>query len=167
MIGDFNGWDSGADPLSRPILRDLVRRRRWRPPVTATSSIRSRHGGYRVDKADPFAFHSELPPRTGSIVWDLAYDWGDADWLAARAEQSALTSPMSIYEVHAGSWRRGPDGGWLSYRELAHQLADHAIDLGFTHVELLPVMEHPFSGSWGYQTTGTSRRPLGSARRRT
>jgi 1,4-alpha-glucan branching enzyme len=156
VMGDFNGWDDSAHPLS-PVRSSGI----WSGTVDGAGQgqaykfhIRSRHGGFEVDKADPFAFHSELPPRTGSIVWDLGYDWGDADWRSARVEHDQRSSPLSIYEVHLGSWRRGPEGGWLSYRDLAPQLADHAIDLGFTHIELLPIMEHPFSGSWGYQTTG-------------
>jgi len=156
VIGDFNGWDNAAHPLA-PVRSSGI----WSGTVEGAGQghaykfhIRSRHGGFEVDKADPFAFHSELPPRTGSIVWDLGYEWGDADWRSARAEHDPRSSPLSIYEVHLGSWRRGPDGGWLSYRDLAPQLAEHAIDLGFTHIELLPIMEHPFSGSWGYQTTG-------------
>jgi len=156
VIGDFNGWDAGAHPLS-PVRSSGI----WSGAVEGARAghpykfhIRSRHGGYEVDKADPFAFFAETPPKTGSILWDLDYDWGDGDWLSARHERDALSSPMSIYEVHLGSWRRGEDGGWLGYRDVAPDLADHAVDLGFTHVELLPVMEHPFYGSWGYQTTG-------------
>jgi 1,4-alpha-glucan branching enzyme len=156
VIGDFNGWDTASDPLE-PVASSGIwsgRVEGARKGQTYKFHIRSRHAGYRVDKADPFAFRAETPPKTGSIVWDLIYDWGDAEWLAARAERNGLSAPMSIYEVHLGSWRRGPDAGWLGYRDVAPQLADHALDLGFTHVELLPVMEHPFYGSWGYQTTG-------------
>jgi 1,4-alpha-glucan branching enzyme len=156
VIGDFNGWDPGSAPLE-PVASSGI----WSGRIegahegqTYKFHIRSRHDAYRVDKADPFAFRAETPPKTGSIVWDLAYDWGDAEWLATRAERNGLSAPMSIYEVHLGSWRRGPDEGWLGYRDVAPQLADHALDLGFTHVELLPIMEHPFYGSWGYQTTG-------------
>jgi 1,4-alpha-glucan branching enzyme len=156
VIGDFNGWNAESHPLE-PVHSSGI----WvtyvegaRAGQTYKFHIRSRHAGYRVDKADPFAFRAETPPRTGSVVWDLAYDWGDAEWLASRAERNELSAPMSIYEVHLGSWRRGPDGGWLGYRDVAPQLAEHALDLGFTHVELLPIMEHPFYGSWGYQTTG-------------
>src|SRR6202043_2809437 len=118
--------------------------------------IVSQHGGYRVDKSDPFAFRCELPPRTASIVCDLNYAWGDGDWLKRRAQVNALHAPWSIFEVHLGSWRRvpGEDNRWLSYRELARELGDYALDMGFTHVELLPIMEHPFYGSWGYQVTG-------------
>jgi len=156
VVGDFNGWDHDADPLE-PVASSGI----WvRHVPEATTShvykfhIRSRVGRYVVDKADPLAFHAEMPPKTGSVIWDLAYEWGDADWLAQRGERNALGAPQSIYEVHLGSWRRGPDGGWLGYAEVAAPLAEHALDLGFTHIELLPVMEHPFYGSWGYQTTG-------------
>jgi 1,4-alpha-glucan branching enzyme len=109
-----------------------------------------------VDKSDPFAFRCELPPRTASIVCDLNYAWGDGEWLKRRAQTNVLTAPWSIYEVHLGSWRRVPEANnrWLSYRELAQQLGDYVVDMGFTHVELLPIMEHPFYGSWGYQLTG-------------
>jgi 1,4-alpha-glucan branching enzyme len=156
VVGDFNGWNTGSDLLV-PVQSSGI----WAGRVDGAHTgnvykfhIRSRHAGFHVDKADPFAFRSETPPRTGSVVWDLSYDWGDADWLSTRTDRNGLSGPMSIYEVHLGSWRRGPDGGWLGYRDAAVQLAHHALDLGFTHVELLPVMEHPFYGSWGYQTTG-------------
>jgi 1,4-alpha-glucan branching enzyme len=156
VIGDFNGWDTGSAPLE-PVASSGI----WSGRIEGAQEgqtykfhIRSRHDGYRVDKADPFAFRAETPPKTGSIVWDLTYDWGDTEWLATRAARNGLSAPMSIYEVHLGSWRRGPDEGWLGYRDVAPQLADHALDLGFTHIELLPIMEHPFYGSWGYQTTG-------------
>jgi 1,4-alpha-glucan branching enzyme len=156
VIGDFNGWNAESHPLE-PVRSSGI----WSGSVEGAHAgqtykfhIRSRHVGYRVDKADPFAFRAETPPKTGSDVWDLNYDWGDADWLSSRSERNGLSAPMSIYEVHLGSWRRGPDGGWLGYRDVAPPLAEHALDLGFTHVELLPIMEHPFYGSWGYQTTG-------------
>ncbi|HEX6399238.1 MAG TPA: 1,4-alpha-glucan branching protein GlgB [Actinomycetota bacterium] len=156
VVGDFNGWDPDTDPLE-PVGSSGI----WAGAVAGAAPgqvykfhVRSRVGRYRVDKADPFAVRTETPPRTGSVIWDLEYDWGDAAWLSRRGERSALAAPLSIYEVHVGSWRRSSDGGWLGYRELAEPLADHALDLGFTHVELLPVMEHPFYGSWGYQTTG-------------
>src|SRR5262249_32766288 len=115
--------------------------------------ITSRYHGYRVDKADPFAFRSEVPPKTGSIVWDLDYTWNDDEWMAERRQRNALSAPMAIYEVHLGSWLR--EGGQsLSYREIAPRLADYVTRLGFTHVEFLPLTEYPFYGSWGYQTTG-------------
>jgi 1,4-alpha-glucan branching enzyme len=156
VVGDFDGWDPDAHRLE-PVRSSGI----WSGRVDGVRAgdiykfhIRSRHAGHRVDKADPFAFLTETPPKTGSVVWDLTYDWDDGDWLSTRGERNAMSAPMSIYEVHLGSWRRAPDGGWLGYRDVAPQLADHALDLGFTHVELLPVMEHPFYGSWGYQTTG-------------
>jgi 1,4-alpha-glucan branching enzyme len=114
--------------------------------------------GHEVLKADPFAAYSETPSpgATGSRVWDLAYDWGDAAWMSTRARANALDAPMSIYEVHLGSWRRVPEEGnrSLTYREMAAPLARYVQRMGFTHVELLPITEHPFYGSWGYQTTG-------------
>ncbi len=115
--------------------------------------ITSRVGGFVVEKADPYAVCCELPPATASRVWTLEYEWHDSAWMAARARSNGLDAPMSIYELHAGSWRRR-DGHFLNYRELAHELADYVRELGFTHVELMPVTEHPFYGSWGYQTTG-------------
>jgi 1,4-alpha-glucan branching enzyme len=117
----------------------------------------SRNRDYEVDKADPCGFAAEIRPRTASRVWDLdRYKWQDADWMTHRAERNALRAPVSIYEVHLGSWRRVAAEGnrWLSYRELAPLLADYVHDAGFTHVEFLPVMEHPFDGSWGYETIG-------------
>jgi 1,4-alpha-glucan branching enzyme len=111
---------------------------------------------YRADKADPFAFHTEVPPAQASVVWELGYEWGDGDWMAERAARQTVSAPMSIYEVHLGSWRRVPEEGdrSLSYLEIAEPLAAHVKTLGFTHVELMPVTEHPYYGSWGYQTTG-------------
>jgi 1,4-alpha-glucan branching enzyme len=109
-----------------------------------------------VDKADPYAWYSEIAPQTASVVWELTYAWDDAAWLTQRRQRNALDAPMAIYEVHLGSWRRVPeeDNRPLTYRELAPQLADYVIQMGFTHVEFLPPMEHPFYGSWGYQGTG-------------
>ncbi len=113
-----------------------------------------RDGGTGFDKLDPFAFSCEVAPKTGGIVCDLAYDWSDGDWMSDRDSRNALGAPISIYEVHAGSWMRTPEGWSLSYRELADRLTEYVVNAGFTHVEFLPVMEHPFFGSWGYQTTG-------------
>ena len=158
VIGDFNGWDDGSHVME-PVESSGI----WTvfvpdvgPGAIYKFRIRSREAGYRVEKADPFAFRSEEPPRTGSVVADLAYTWADAEWMASRGSRVALEAPISIYEVHLGSWRRSPDDPdrVLGYRDLAPLLADHATRLGFTHVELLPIMEHPFYGSWGYQTTG-------------
>ncbi len=118
--------------------------------------VESKYKNYKVEKTDPLAFYWEIAPKTASCVWDLDYQWGDNEWMGNRREKSALNSPISVYEVHLGSWRRVPEeyGRFLTYRELAHQLADYLKDMGFTHVEFLPVMEHPFYGSWGYQTLG-------------
>jgi 1,4-alpha-glucan branching enzyme len=118
--------------------------------------IASRYRRYKVEKADPFAIRSETPPKTASIVWDLDYVWGDGEWMIDRQKRNALDAPIAIYEVHLGSWMRIPEEGnrSLSYREIAPSLAEHAKRMGFTHVEFLPVMEHPFYGSWGYQTLG-------------
>ena len=118
--------------------------------------IVSRENGYSVDKGDPYARHWETPPKTGSIVWDTGYDWNDGEWMAGRAKANALNAPYSIYEIHLGSWRRVPEQGnrSMSYREMAEYLPGYVKEMGFTHVEFLPVMEHPFYGSWGYQTTG-------------
>jgi len=157
--GDFNGWNNQSHLMTVRGDGSGV----WEGFVPGIVSgacykyrICSREGGYEVDKADPCGVFSEVPPRTGSRVWDTAYEWSDDDWMAQRQAANALDAPMSIYEVHLGSWRRVPEDGnrSLSYRELAPQLADHMRDMGFTHVELLPVTEHPFFGSWGYQTTG-------------
>jgi 1,4-alpha-glucan branching enzyme len=119
--------------------------------------IVSRQNGYQVDKADPYGFAAEIRPHTASRVWDLTnYVWNDGEWMANQPARNSLNSPISIYEVHLGSWKRVPEEGnrWLTYRETAVQLADHVQDAGFTHVEFLPVNEHPFDGSWGYQTIG-------------
>jgi 1,4-alpha-glucan branching enzyme len=158
VIGDFNDWNEQSHRLqprqSSGIWAGFV-------PHVGHGSIYKYHidshrDGFTVDKADPFGFMHEIAPRTGSRVWDLEYDWNDAQWMEERGARQSLQAPMSIYEVHLGSWRRVAQEGnrSLSYRELAFQLADHVVSLGFTHVEFLPVMEHPFFGSWGYQTTG-------------
>ena len=158
VTGDFNGWDKGRHPLSHRAQSGI-----WEgfipglgPGSLYKYHVASKYGAYRVDKADPFAFSFEGPPRTASIVWDLDYAWEDGDWMARRHRANALDGPMSVYEVHLGSWRRAPEEGgrFLTYRELAPLLAEHVQRLGFTHVEFMPVMEHPFYGSWGYQTTG-------------
>ncbi|HEX4942929.1 MAG TPA: 1,4-alpha-glucan branching protein GlgB [Usitatibacteraceae bacterium] len=156
VIGDWNGWNAGADRLSPRADGSGI----WEGEVAGVRSgqaykfrIESHALGHVAEKADPFAFLAECPPATASRAWSLDYEWGDDGWMASRARRNALDAPMSIYEVHAGSWRR-KDGAFLGYRELAHQLAQYVRDAGFTHVELMPVTEHPFYGSWGYQTTG-------------
>jgi 1,4-alpha-glucan branching enzyme len=158
VIGDWNGWDADRQPLVQDGPSGV-----WHGFVPGVGEgavykyrVRSRYHGYAADKADPFAFRCEVPPRTGSVVWNLDHDWGDAAWMRGRRERNALGAPMSIYEVHLGSWRRVPEEGnrSLTYRELAPPLAEHCTRLGFTHVEFMPVMEHPFYASWGYQVTG-------------
>jgi 1,4-alpha-glucan branching enzyme len=158
VTGDFNGWDKGSHPLAHRAQSGI-----WEgfipglgPGALYKYHVASKYGSYRVDKADPFAFAFEGPPRTASIVWDLDYAWEDGDWMASRHRANALDAPQSVYEVHLGSWRRVPEEGdrFLTYREMAPLLAEHVQRLGFTHVEFMPIMEHPFYGSWGYQTTG-------------
>ena len=156
VVGDWNYWSGDADLLQPDPDGTGI----WSGHVpnaaigqTYKYRIRSRHGGYMVDKADPVAFAAELPPATASRICELSYQWGDAGWMADRGRRNALDAPMSVYEVHLGSWRR-EDGHFLGYREIAHRLAAYALEMGFTHVELMPVTEHPFYGSWGYQTTG-------------
>jgi 1,4-alpha-glucan branching enzyme len=156
VIGNFNDWNPAAHPL-RPRQQSGI----WEgfiPQVDQGSvykyHIVSHRSGYQVDKADPLATATEQPPRTGSVVWHLGYTWDDADWMAARKARNSLRAPVSIYEVHLGSWRRDAQGRSLSYREIAGPLSEYARANGFTQVQLLPIMEHPFFGSWGYQTTG-------------
>ena len=158
VIGEFNGWDKLSHPLCSKGQSGI-----WEgfiPGVPRGTIYKyylvSHHRGYHVEKADPFALHTETPPKTASIAWDLDYSWGDRAWMEKRRVCNALDAPISVYEVHLGSWQRVPEEGnrYLSYRELAPRLAEYVKQMGFTHVEFLPVMEHPFYGSWGYQSTG-------------
>jgi 1,4-alpha-glucan branching enzyme len=159
VIGDFNGWrrnqhvleTRGSSGIWEGFIADI------KPGALYKYAITSRSNNYRADKADPFGFGAEIRPHTASKVWDLSdYTWGDDNWLSERGHRNALGAPISIYEVHLGSWKRVTDDGnrWLSYRELAPQLAAYVRQMGFTHVEFLPVSEHPFDGSWGYETVG-------------
>ncbi len=150
VIGDFNDWRPSAAPLkgcNAGIWSGRVsgarQGQRYKYRITGPD-------GTVLEKADPLGFAAEEPPLTASRIWDLDYTWGDDEWMATRAARNRHDAAISIYEVHLGSWRYEPGG----FRALAHQLADHLAFMGFTHVELLPVMEHPFYGSWGYQTTG-------------
>jgi 1,4-alpha-glucan branching enzyme len=149
VVGDFNFWDGRSHPM-----RSLGVSGVWElfvPGVASGTrykfSICGPDGSWRT-KADPLATYAEVAPGTASVVFESSYEWGDVHWLAARGQQQPVTGPMSVYEVHLGSWRPG-----LSYRELAVQLVEYVTDMGFTHVEFLPVAEHPFGGSWGYQVT--------------
>ncbi len=113
-------------------------------------------GGFTAEKTDPFAFTCEIPPKSAAVTWDLGYQWNDSDWMASRGAKAKHDKPTSIYEVHLGSWMREADPPYhsLNYREVGPKLAAYCKDMGFTHVELLPITEHPFFASWGYQTTG-------------
>lgn len=159
VTGDFNGWNKGSHQLMPRWDESGI----WEGFIQGIGKgevykyhIVSRNNNYSVDKGDPFAFYWELPPKTASVSWSLDYEWSDSEWMSNRHKNNNLHAPYSVYEVHLGSWRRVPEENnrFLTYRELAHSLADYVRHMGFTHVELLPVMEHPFYGSWGYQTTG-------------
>ncbi|MFC2041259.1 1,4-alpha-glucan branching protein GlgB [Chloroflexota bacterium] len=158
VIGDFNGWDRACHYL-QPKGQSGI----WEGFVPGVGKgaiykyhITSRYKGSKIDKADPFATYSEISPKTASILWDLEYVWRDQKWMANRQKHNGLDNPIAIYELHPGSWKRMLEEGnrSLSYRELATELADYVQQMGFTHVEFLPIMEHPFFGSWGYQITG-------------
>lgn len=158
VVGDFNHWDGAAHLMRKHIPSGV-----WElfvPTLNAGEKykfrIKTRTGG-TIDKTDPFGFYAELPPRTASLVSPLdSYDWKDQEWLKRRSESNPLNEPVNIYELHLGSWRRDPKGhhGWMNYRRIAHELVAYCKEMGFTHVELLPISEHPFTGSWGYQTVG-------------
>lgn len=156
VISDGNGWTPGRDWLTSSdtgvwsgVLKGAIPGTRYKYAIRTQS-------GHLLEKADPVAFYSELRPQTASVVWGLRdFEWHDAAWMQRRATTDWLQAPVSIYEVHLGSWKRPGDGRtFLNYRELAHRLAEYVGELGYTHVQLLPVTEHPFDGSWGYQTTG-------------
>ena len=158
VMGDFNYWDRSDRPLEPRGASGI-----WEGFVPGAGRgmrykyfIASRLLDYRIDKADPFAFYNEKPPQTASIIWDLDYIWGDQAWMEGRGRRNRSSAPISIYEIHLGSWIRSPEepARLLSCREVAPRLAEYCRSMGFTHVELLPVMEHPFYGSWGYQITG-------------
>ncbi|NTW00878.1 MAG: 1,4-alpha-glucan branching protein GlgB, partial [Oscillochloris sp.] len=158
VIGDWNNWDAGSNPLhirgSSGIWEGFI------PGVGKGAvykfHVASRFYGYREDKTDPFGCYFEVAPRSAAVVWDRDYTWGDSMWMATRGQHQNHHAPMSIYELHLGSWMRDPEQPerFLSYREVAPLLADHLKQCGFTHIELLPITEHPFYGSWGYQVTG-------------
>jgi 1,4-alpha-glucan branching enzyme len=157
VVGDFNAWDGRRHTLKKHIPGGV-----WElfvPHLRLGEKYKYRvvGGGRTVDKCDPMGFAAELPPRTASIVTDLnKYQWNDSAWMAARPSADLLRRPISVYEVHLGSWRRFAVGpcDWLGYRDLAHELVKYCGRMGYTHLELLPVTEHPYTGSWGYQTIG-------------
>jgi 1,4-alpha-glucan branching enzyme len=159
VVGDFNHWDGSRHPLH---ASDTGIWTLFIPTLSEFTVYKFRittRSGDIVDKADPYGFAMEERPRTGSVVADLnRYQWQDQDWIAGRQERQALNGPIAIYEVHLGSWRKVADEQWglryLSYRELATTLIPYVVELGYTHIELLPIAEHPFDGSWGYQVTG-------------
>ncbi|MHC5541280.1 1,4-alpha-glucan branching protein GlgB, partial [Singulisphaera rosea] len=159
VIGNFNHWDGRRHPM-----RSCGPTGIWEIFIPDLSQgevykfeIKNRDNGYLVQKSDPYALAAELRPKTASVVWDVSrFEWGDSDWMANREATQSLQSPISIYEIHLGSWRRNVEEGnrFLTYRELADQLVDYLRETQFTHVELLPISEHPFDGSWGYQPVG-------------
>jgi 1,4-alpha-glucan branching enzyme len=156
VIGEWNGWQPEADPM-RPRwdssgiweadVPDVVQGQSYKYAVVNV------HGS-REDRADPFAFYGEVAPASASRAWRLDYEWGDGEWMGGRAAKNALEAPFAVYEVHLGSWRRASGDRLPTYRDIAQPLAEYVRWLGFTHVELMPITEHPFYGSWGYQTTG-------------
>ncbi len=159
VVGDFNAWDKKAHVLR---VRDDGTGI-WEgfipgvaPGAVYKYHIRSPYNNYAAEKGDPFAFSWETPPKTASVVWDLEYEWRDAEWMKSRHARNSFSAPVAVYEMHPGSWRRVPEENnrFLTYGEMADYLPDYLRDTGFTHVEFMPVMEHPFYGSWGYQATG-------------
>ena len=159
VIGDFNNWDGRRHPMRVRGSSGI-----WELFIPGLGQgtlykfeVKSKYKGFLAEKADPYAFYSELRPKTASVVWDInQHEWCDEAWMGQRREKNLFEAPLSIYEVHLGSWRRVPDEGnrWLTYREMAHSLVSYAKEMGYTHIQLLPVSEHPFDESWGYQTTG-------------
>jgi len=158
VVGDFNGWDGCSHSMRKHIPSGI-----WElfiPELRAGEKYKFRvksETGETIDKCDPYGFAAEMPPCTASVVADLdRYQWNDGEWLDRRRDTNPLDQPMAVYEVHLGSWRQDNSrhNGWLNYRELAEQLVDYCHEMGYTHIELLPVSEHPFTGSWGYQTVG-------------
>ena len=156
VVGDFNNWDGrchGMRPLGDSGIWEI-----FLPQVGAGAVYKYEiltQANELLLKCDPYAFAAELPPSTASVVADIErFVWGDEEWMRQRGERSWVEAPVSIYEVHPGSWRYAEDGSYLNWRDMAHQLVEYALDMNFTHLELMPVAEHPFDGSWGYQVTG-------------
>jgi 1,4-alpha-glucan branching enzyme len=158
VVGNFNGWDRHSHPMHvrwdasgiwEVFLPELGAGEYYKYFIEANN-------GYQVEKGDPYAFHWETPPATATVTWDIAYQWSDNAWLKKRQNSDALNTPLSIYEVHLGSWRKKDEDEprFMTYREMAEELPPYCQYMGFSHVEFMPVMEHPFYGSWGYQLTG-------------
>lgn len=158
VIGNFNGWDKNTHPMQarwdgsgiwETFIPDLAQGEYYKYFIESNN-------GYSAEKGDPYAFHWEMPPRTASVVWDLDFKWSDQQWMKERKKHPPLEKPISIYEMHLGSWRKVPEEGgrFMTYKEIAAELPAYLQYMGFTHVEFMPVMEHPFFGSWGYQITG-------------
>ena len=158
LVGDFNYWDGRQHPMQKRVpsgiwelfIPDLKPGEVYKYKVTDCN-------GHQIDKADPCGFYAELPPRTASVVADIdSYQWGDDAYIEQRAQGDPLEKPVSIYELHLGSWKKqeGVHNGWMNYRDSAHQIVEYCTEMGFTHIELMPISEHPFTGSWGYQTVG-------------
>jgi len=159
VIGDFNGWDIHTHPLAPRWDKSGI----WEGFIPGVGKgnlykyhILSKTNNFQADKCDPFAFYAEISPKTASVVWDIDYTWHDGQWMRNRHKNNSLESPLSVYEIHIGSWRRmrKENNRFLTYSELADELIPYLRDMNYTHAELLPVMEHPFYGSWGYQTLG-------------
>jgi|Deesub1362A_J573_1020465.scaffolds.fasta_scaffold00077_54 1,4-alpha-glucan branching enzyme len=155
VIGNFNGWDGRRHPMRirggsgiwELFIPDIGEGELYKFEIKSEKDV--------FIKSDPYGFYAEMRPKTASIVWDInKYQWGDKDWMENRKKKNWLKSPVAIYEVHLGSWMRNKDNSFLSYRELAHKLVDYVKKMGYTHIELLPIMEHPLDASWGYQTLG-------------
>lgn len=157
VVGDFNRWDNRVHIMQRTTNTGI-----WeifvpdlKPGATYKYEIRSHNQGYRAEKSDPYGNFAEVRPNTASIVYDIdQYEWNDANWMKNRADTNLLDEPMSIYEAHLGSWKRKEDNEFLTYRELADDLVPYLKDMGYTHIELLPITEHPLDLSWGYQVIG-------------
>lgn len=157
VVGDFNRWDTRTHAMESRGNTGV-----WEifiPDISVGAvykyEIRSHNQGYRAQKTDPYGFYSELRPNTASIVYDIhQYQWQDSDWMSSRSDKNQLEQPMNIYEAHLGSWKRDADGDYLTYRELANTLVPYLVEMGYTHIELLPVTEHPLDASWGYQVIG-------------
>ena len=159
VAGDFNQWNKESHPLTVRGDGSGI----WEGFIEGIGNgaaykyhVASRYNDYRTMRGDPFAFRWETPPKTASQTWDINYEWNDGEWMKNRHAVNSIHAPLSVYEIHPGSWRRAPEEGnrFLTYREMAHYLAEYVKEMGFTHVEFLPIMEHPFYGSWGYQAVG-------------